>query len=143
MLLADGSGFAVVRRIVPADNSCLFSSFAYVTTQSRGGAQQLRQLIAETVAADPETYNEAFLGKTNAEYCAWILRPDSWGGAIELSILGEKCVPRMCVGQSMSGAPDAAPAHRFSKEICAADIQTKRIDRYGQARAARRACRAC
>ena len=45
----------------------------------------------DTVAGDPEEYTEAFLGKPNAEYCAWILNPQSWGGAIELSILA-RCV---------------------------------------------------
>ena len=44
-------------------------------------------MIAETVAADPATYTEGFLGKSNAEYQRWILDPQKWGGAIELSIL--------------------------------------------------------
>lgn len=34
-----------------------------------------------------ETYNEAMLGRPNAEYCEWIRKPASWGGAIEVSIL--------------------------------------------------------
>ena len=46
-----------------------------------------RQVIVDTVAGDPDEYSEAFLGKPNAVYCAWILDPKSWGGAIELSIL--------------------------------------------------------
>ena len=46
-----------------------------------------RKIIAETVAADPEEYSEAFLGKPNGEYCRWITDPQRWGGAIELSIL--------------------------------------------------------
>ena len=46
-----------------------------------------RRIIAETVAADPEEYSEAVLGKPNAEYCRWIADPQRWGGAIELSIL--------------------------------------------------------
>lgn len=41
------------------------------------------------MAADPITYHEAFLEKTNAEYCAWIVDPLRWGGAIELAILSE------------------------------------------------------
>lgn len=47
----------------------------------------MRQLIVTHVKADSETYNEAILGKPPAEYCQWILNPNSWGGAIELSIL--------------------------------------------------------
>lgn len=38
------------------------------------------KVIAATVASDPEKYSEAFLGKTNEEYCAWILNPEKWGG---------------------------------------------------------------
>ena len=46
-----------------------------------------RQIIAETVAGDPEEYSEAFLGKPNQEYRRWIQDSQKWGGAIELSIL--------------------------------------------------------
>ena len=45
-----------------------------------------RRVIADAVAADPFTYNDGFLGKSNAEYRKWILDPKKWGGAIELSI---------------------------------------------------------
>jgi ubiquitin thioesterase OTU1 len=42
--------------------------------------------------------------------CRWILQPDKWGGAIELSIL----------------------ARHYGRQIAAYDIQTKRCDVYGQ-----------
>ena len=48
-----------------------------------------RQVIAETVAADPETFTEGFLGQANKDYCQWIQKSDKWGGAIELSILAK------------------------------------------------------
>lgn len=41
---------------------------------------EMVKVIAATVASDPEKYSEAFLGKTNEEYCAWILNPEKWGG---------------------------------------------------------------
>lgn len=44
----------------------------------------MRQIIAMEVASDHETYNEGVLGRPNAEYCAWIQQPSSWGGAIEV-----------------------------------------------------------
>lgn len=47
----------------------------------------MRSIIAESVAANPEEYSEAILGRPNAEYCEWIQKTDSWGGAIELAIL--------------------------------------------------------
>lgn len=47
----------------------------------------MREIIAQHVSNDKETYNEAILGRPNEEYCEWIKRPQSWGGAIEVSIL--------------------------------------------------------
>ena len=41
---------------------------------------ELRQLIAQCVAGDPETYNLAFLGRANKEYCDWIVNKNNWGG---------------------------------------------------------------
>lgn len=49
--LADGS--SVVRRIIDSDNSCLFNAVGYVMERSRRKAQELRQVIARVVAADP------------------------------------------------------------------------------------------
>lgn len=37
-------------------------------------------MIAATVASDPEKYSEAILGKSNQDYCAWIMNPEKWGG---------------------------------------------------------------
>lgn len=47
----------------------------------------MRQIIAQHVANDKESYNEAMLAKPNEDYCAWIQKPETWGGAIEVSIL--------------------------------------------------------
>jgi len=52
-------------------------------------ASFMREIIANAVSADPDEYSEAFLGRPNDEYCKWILKCDSWGGAIELSILSK------------------------------------------------------
>eukprot|EP00741_Cyanophora_paradoxa_P024699 tig00000282_g23843.t1 len=102
----------VVRRKVADDNSCLFSSVGYVLEgHDVTKAPQLRRLIANAVGADPEEYNEAVLGKTNAEYQKWILSPNSWGGAIELSIL----------------------SRHYRTEIAAFDlISGTRVDLYGE-----------
>ncbi|EFN51272.1 hypothetical protein CHLNCDRAFT_28255 [Chlorella variabilis] len=106
--LADGT--AVVRRIIDSDNSCLFNAVGYVTERSRKLAPRLRQVIADAVLADPFEWNEAVLGKEPAEYCRWIKDPNKWGGAIELSIL----------------------SRHLGREIAAFDIQTTRVDIYGQ-----------
>lgn len=103
----------LARRAVPADNSCLFTSVFYVV---EGGvydpacAPEMRGLIAQIVSSDPTAYSEAVLGKTNEEYCDWIRRGDTWGGAIELSILSKF----------------------YQCEICVVDTQTVRVDRFGE-----------
>lgn len=81
----------LMKKVVPADNSCLFTSVGYVLNGKvdPSCASFMREIIANAVAANPEEYSEAFLGRPNAEYCMWILKPDSWGGAIELSILSK------------------------------------------------------
>ncbi|KOB76661.1 Cysteine-type peptidase [Operophtera brumata] len=66
----------LMKKVVPSDNSCLFTSIVH---------SLMRQIIAMEVGNDLDTYTEAFLGRPNAEYCAWIMQPSSWGGAIELA----------------------------------------------------------
>lgn len=57
-----------------------------------------------------ETYNEAMLGRPNDEYCEWIRKPASWGGAIEVSIL----------------------ANYYGIEIDVVDITNALINRFGE-----------
>lgn len=87
----ENSGYMgiLLKKVVPADNSCLFTSIGYVLNGQvdTDCGSYMRSIIAEHVHNDPETYNEAMLGKPNSEYCEWIKRPESWGGAIEVSIL--------------------------------------------------------
>jgi len=100
-----------VRRIMPSDNSCLFHTAAYVLeNRSRTEAANLRRKIAEVVVAHPTKFTEAFLGQPNMAYCSWIQEPDTWGGAIELSIL----------------------SFVYCTEIVSLDVQTGRMDVYGQ-----------
>lgn len=47
----------------------------------------MREVIANAVNNDQVYFNDAVLGKSNADYCEWIRNPNSWGGAIEVSIL--------------------------------------------------------
>nr|XP_010934982.1 ubiquitin thioesterase OTU1-like [Elaeis guineensis] len=72
----------VVRRVIPSDNSCLFNAVGCVMDHDRHRAPELRQVIAATVASDPRKHNQAFLGKSNEEYCGWILNPEKWGGKL-------------------------------------------------------------
>lgn len=100
----------VFRRIIASDNSCLFNAVGYAMRRSRTLAPELRRIIADCVQRDPETYNEAFLGKPNEEYSRWIMKSTSWGGAIELYIL----------------------AKSYEIQICAVSIQTVRCDIFGE-----------
>lgn len=103
----------LMRKVVPANNSCLFTSVNAVMNDGDidlSCAPSLRQLIAGVVMSDPNTYSDAFLGRSNSSYCKWILKDDSWGGAIEISILSKY----------------------FGVEIDIVDTQSCRIDRFGE-----------
>jgi ubiquitin thioesterase OTU1 len=100
-----------VRRIIPGDNSCLFHACAYVLhDKSRSKGRDLRQLCANIVQENPKVYNNAFLGQPNLMYVQWIMDKDTWGGAIELSILSD----------------------HYKTEIVAFDTTTMREDHYGE-----------
>lgn len=100
-----------VRRVVDADNTCLFASFAYVFHgKDRKKGMPLRKLVADEILADPVNYNDAVLGQDPKAYAAWIQGPEHWGGAIELAVL----------------------ADHYSTQIVAWDIQTLRPLRFGE-----------
>ncbi len=122
----------VERFCIPSDNSCLFSAILHNvrTFYRNAGASQgsvdsvetvralldsltpmaLRQVVArevERLRNDPEnTYEYIILAeaeKTIDEYLAWIQKPDSWGGMLELQVL----------------------SHYFGVQIVAADISNE------------------
>lgn len=107
------SSGVLLRKVVPANNSCLFTSIHFVMTNGDFDLEiqkSLRDIIAKSVSSDSVTFNEAILGKKNSDYCKWIKDSTSWGGSIEIMILSKyyKC------------------------EICVVDIRTGRIDRFGE-----------
>lgn len=111
--LATGLKGVLQRKVVPADNSCLFTSIHAVMTDgsiSLESAGELRQLIAGVVSSDPETYSEGYLGRPNQDYVMWIMNTDSWGGGIEVAIL----------------------SNYYETEIAVVDCQSARIDRFGE-----------
>lgn len=73
----------------------------------------MRQIIANAVAADQSEYTEALLDKPNDVYCEWILKSDSWGGAIELSILSKFYGIEIAVVNSVHGN-----INRFGEDQC-------------------------
>ncbi|KAH8351657.1 hypothetical protein KR059_010648 [Drosophila kikkawai] len=102
----------LLKKVVPADNSCLFTSIRFVLNGKvdNEGSEMMRHIIAQEVAANPQEYNDAVLGKSNAEYCSWIQKADSWGGAIEVAIL----------------------SNYYGIEIDVVDIQNAIINRFGE-----------
>lgn len=101
-------GGYLVHRIVPDDNSCLFSSIALVFEQDIKKAQQIRKIVADEIRKDMDTWTEAILGRPRDEYISTILKPASWGGAIELAVL----------------------AKHYATEIASVDVESGRIDRF-------------
>lgn len=101
-------------RVMPDDNSCLFSAVGYVLCgRSRAEAGALRQLAARLIlsdAAGPALFSEAVLGKPPAIYAEWVQKSKSWGGAIELSLFS---------------------AH-FAVQIASIDVASGRVDVFGE-----------
>lgn len=102
----------ICRKVVPADNSCLFTSINYLMSGvlDLNCQKDMRELIAKTVRNNPIEFNEGILGKSNSAYCDWIRNSTSWGGSIEIIILSKY----------------------YKIEICVVDIRTCRIDRFGE-----------
>ncbi|GAA5905068.1 ubiquitin-specific protease OTU1 [Sporobolomyces salmoneus] len=103
-------GFLVLR-VVPDDNSCLFTAVSLVfNPSSPPNPSSLREIVADAIRADPVTYSEVMLGRPPKDYIETILSPKSWGGAIELSIFST----------------------HFQSEIWSIDVQTGRTDKFGE-----------
>lgn len=105
----------LMRKVVPANNSCLFTSIYAVMNDGEidlSCSTMMRELIAGVVLSDPQTFNEAFLGRSNSSYCKWIMDKESWGGGIEIAILSKY----------------------YGVEIDVVDTQSSRIDRFGEDR---------
>lgn len=103
----------LLRHPVPSNNSCLFISVHFCLTNGVVDdeiGKSMRKIIAETVASDKERFDDAFLGKSNADYCKWILDDNHWGGAIELSIL----------------------CKYYETEIVAIDVKNTLLNRFGE-----------
>ncbi|ETV96648.1 hypothetical protein, variant 4 [Aphanomyces invadans] len=82
------SSLKFVRKVIAADNSCLFNAIRYCLGKGdKQNGETLRSIVKEKILSFPTEYNETFLGRPVNEYCAWIMDSKSWGGEIELSIL--------------------------------------------------------
>ncbi|KAJ1309547.1 hypothetical protein OPQ81_006320 [Rhizoctonia solani] len=100
----------LVHRVVPDDNSCLFSSIAIVFGQEITAARKMRSIVVDAIKNDPETYSDVVLGQSRESYMAAISKDSTWGGAIELSIFSD----------------------HFRTEIDSYDVETGRCDKFGE-----------
>jgi ubiquitin thioesterase OTU1 len=100
----------IIVREMKDDNSCLFRSIGYLFLRNPDSVVELRQIVSQAILNDPLNYSDAILGKNRMEYCKWIQKKDSWGGAIELAIF----------------------SNYFKTEITSIDVSTGRMDRFGQ-----------
>jgi ubiquitin thioesterase OTU1 len=75
---------------IPQDNSCLFTSISTSVFQGLVDPAELRSVVADTIRENKDgLYNAVFLGRPIDEYLDWIVKPTSWGGAIELDLLSK------------------------------------------------------
>ncbi|KAH8887037.1 OTU-domain-containing protein [Thozetella sp. PMI_491] len=102
-------GGYVVLRVMPDDNSCMFTAV--------GGAlgiddpsRVLRQQVVDYILSNPVEYPKVVLGDEPARYTARMKQLDTWGGAIELSILSKI----------------------YDIEISSIDVKSLRVDRFGE-----------
>lgn len=97
-------------RVVPDDNSCLFSAIGIIFEGGMGAAQSLRKVVADAIRSDLVSYPDVVLGQPREQYISKIQDPKTWGGAIELSIFSK----------------------HYKTEISSFDVATGRCDRFGQ-----------
>jgi len=100
-----------IRRYVDADNSCLFSSIAYLIDKKNFNESSsiiYRNMIVEYLCNNE--FEESLLDLPKNAYINDIANPTRWGGGIEIKIFTEI----------------------LKIEIAIVDVQTNRIDLFGQ-----------
>lgn len=108
-------GGMFVLRVMPDDNSCLFRAISTALLPGSDTMIELRSAVAETIQKNPDEYSSAVLEQSRDDYCRWITNEDSWGGAIETSILSK----------------------HFDVEICSIDLGNLRVDRFNEGQSRR------
>jgi ubiquitin thioesterase OTU1 len=87
--------FSKVLRVMPDDNSCMFTSVGgAIPIADPSGI--LRKEISEYILNHPQEYTKAILGEEPSRYVRRMKEKDTWGGAIELSILSDIYKIQIC-----------------------------------------------
>lgn len=103
-------GTVLVRRVIEADNSCLFNAVSYLVERSKR-AGELRALVASVVLSDPIEYSDAVLGKDPEEYARWIQKPGRSRAPLCWSVHGfvrTGCLPLQSRGAAASSSASSA-----------------------------------
>ncbi|ERT02611.1 ubiquitin thioesterase OTU1 [Sporothrix schenckii 1099-18] len=104
----EGGGYLVLR-VMPDDNSCMFTAFGGVMGISDPAAR-VRAEVASHILAHPDKYTKVVLENTEPfVYANRIKDPERWGGSIELQCLSEI----------------------YGIQICSIDVKYGRVDTYG------------
>ena len=88
----NGGSNKMVRKVIAADNSCLFNSFSFCYSHGAEllfSPSDLRELIAVAVQQNVLKYPPEVLGSSVEDYQKFIRNSESWGGGIEASILAD------------------------------------------------------
>lgn len=107
----DNDDLFPVRREVNADNSCLFSSIAYLIDRVNFNEESsiyYRQIIVNHLLEDK--FDNNLLEKPKNKYIEFIQNPKNWGGALEVKMFSEI----------------------FQIQIACIDVKTNRVDIYGE-----------
>ncbi|KAK4642037.1 ubiquitin-specific protease otu1 [Podospora bellae-mahoneyi] len=107
-------GGYIVLRVMPDDNSCMFTAVGGALSIDNPSSR-LRAQITEYILTHPEKYTAAILGSPPQKYCSHLMEKDTWGGAIELSILSDI----------------------YDIEISSIDVKSLRVDRFGEGKETR------
>ena len=110
-LQMDTVDLQTIRREVDADNSCLFSSMAYLLDRSNFGdnsSYKFRQIIVEYLLDNK--FDATLLDQPKDQYIEFIQNIKNWGGALEVKMFSEI----------------------FNKQIVCIDVKTNRADIYGE-----------
>lgn len=95
-------------RVMPDDNSCMFTAFGGVL-QIPDPAPALRRQVGEYILAHPDKFDKVVLEMEPQRYAQTMLSPERWGGAIELSVLSDIYDIEICsVDVKVCEAPSGA-----------------------------------
>lgn len=107
-----GDAAVLTLKTVPDDNSCLYNALSFLQHQriAQEHSQGLRELAAAGIRENPAEYPDAVLGEARDTYIAKLLRPTTWGGALEIAVFAQTLRVEIWCWDIQSGV-----CHRFGE----------------------------